>query len=500
MNESWAEFRRRIAEIEALAGAAGILEWDQQTYMPPGGAAHRGQQLATLSGISHARLVDLELGRIIEAVREVGEAEGDPVKIAAARMIGRRHERARRIPERLVREQAEAASEGFQAWMKAREERAFAPFLPALERLVRVTREIVACHAAAEEAGHPYDHLLAEFDPGSTTDELTPMFDRLAGELGALIEAIDGREGPAPLAVTVPRDRLAALNDRVARALGFRMEDGRIDEAQHPFTMGVGPHDVRLTTHLYEDDLLGTLGGTIHETGHGLYEQGIPDELAGTGLGTAAGLGLHESQSRFWENAIGRSLPFMRWLAPVIEEVTGQRIAPETLYGAANRVRPTLIRVMADEVTYNLHIIVRFKLETALVAGELEAADLPGAWDELYERIVRVRPADPVEGVLQDVHWSSGMFGYFPSYTIGNLYAAGFRKAMEADLPDLWEQVEAGRFEAILGWLRERVHRRGHMVDAPEIFRDAAGDRDPVADLVDTLWERQGRLYGVERG
>jgi len=288
------------------------------------------------------------------------------------------------------------------------------------------------------------------------------------------------------------------VSKRVLETMGFRPADGRLDEAQHPFTVGIGPHDVRLTTHYYTDDLLGTLGGTIHEGGHGLYEQGLPMAWARTGLATAASFGLHESQSRFWENAIGRSLPFFRWLEPLLKaEWPALDITAEQLYGAANRVQPDLIRIKADEATYNLHIIVRFQLETALLEGRLQVAELPDAWNDAYERIVTVRPTDVVDGVLQDVHWASGLFGYFPSYTMGNLYAASFRRQMELDVPEMWTLVERGDFAPILGWMRQKVHERGHIVDAPQIVRDAVGDRDPVADLVDHLRERQGALYGI---
>ena len=322
---------------------------------------------------------------------------------------------------------------------------------------------------------------------------------KIASELVPFVQAAAEREGPSGLeGVHVPAAALRLINDRVISALGFRTEDGRLDESQHPFTVGVGPHDVRLTTHIYEADLLATLGGTIHECGHGLYEQGIPDALLGTGLGEAAGVGLHESQSRFWENIIGRSEAFCRWLAPALREAHPDLdLTPDRLYGACNRVAPSLIRIKADEATYNLHILIRYQLETALLTGDLAVADAPAAWDEAYEKNLGVRPGDPTEGVLQDVHWASGYFAYFPSYTIGNLYAASFRARIEQDLPDMWDEVESGDFSAVLAWLREKVHTRGAEVDAPEIFRDAVGDRDPVADLMAHLRGRHGALYGM---
>ncbi len=295
----------------------------------------------------------------------------------------------------------------------------------------------------------------------------------------------------------VPHATLDQLNRSVVAALGFRMDDGRLDASQHPFTVGMHPGDVRLTTHSYETDLLGTLSGTIHETGHGLYEQGMPADLRGTGLCAAAGVGLHESQSRFWENHIGASAPFFAWLAPQLAAALGQGPKPWELYAAANRVQPSLIRVKADEATYNLHIIARYELEKQLIEGSLAVDELEEAWDAAYERLLGVRPTSPVEGVLQDVHWSSGYLGYFPSYTIGNLYAASFEAALVDAIPGMWEQVRDGDFGAILGWLRTHVHARGARVDAPQVFAEAVGDRDPVADLVRHLYRRHGNLLGL---
>ena len=281
-------------------------------------------------------------------------------------------------------------------------------------------------------------------------------------------------------------------------ALGFRATDGRLDEAEHPFTLGLSPGDVRLTTHYHTDNLLGTLSGTIHETGHGLYEQGLP-RRPGTLTDKAVGMGIHESQSRFWENTIGRSLPFCRWLSrQLAAQLSGPVPSPERLFGAANRVQPSLIRIMADETTYNLHIIVRFQLELALIQGTLEAADLPDAWADAYDRTLGVRPADLRTGVLQDVHWCSGLFGYFPSYTLGNLYASSFRYALEDAVPDLWSQIEAGDFAPTLAWLRTHIHSAGSLKDTPDLLADVIGtDRDPVADLVRHLSERHAQVAAL---
>jgi carboxypeptidase Taq len=488
---AWTSLKGRIAELEALEGVIQLLEWDQQTMMPSGGAPHRGNHLSTLSGLMHDKLADPSVGQWLHAL----EGESDPIREAAVRNLGRGHGRAVKVPTRLVADIATASNVGFGAWMAAREANDFSLFQSALERLVELRREEIDCQGPAE---NPYDHLLEQYDPGSTTAQLKPMFARLRTELAQFIDTVSDAEGPKAVSGQWDVDSQKAFSNEVLSAIGFRLNDGRLDAAEHPFTVGMGPGDVRLTTHLYADDLLGGLTGTIHEAGHGMYEQGLPTAHAGTGVAAAAGMGLHESQSRFWENVIGRSLPFFQWLVPRIQRhFPDDTLTAEDWFGHANRVERSLIRVQADEATYNLHIIIRFELELALLNGELSVAELPDAWNAAYKDLLGITPESPAEGVLQDVHWSNGLFGYFPSYTIGNLYAASFRYQMESDVPDLWDRVASGDFGPVLSWLRDKVHRHGHVVDAPEIFRQAVGDRDPVADLMAHLNGRQGRLYGV---
>ncbi len=487
---AWASLTGRVAELEALGGVVQLLEWDQQTMMPSGGGPHRGAQLSTLTGLMHDRLSDPAVGQWLGALAN----DQDPVRAAAVRNVRRDHERAVKVPTRLVAEIAAASNSGFAAWMTAREANDFAPFHDALEHLVRLRREEIA---ALGPADHPYDHLLDQYDPGSTTEQLVPMFARLRSELATFIAEVSDQTGPAEVTGTWDIQGQKSLSDVVISAMGFRLSDGRLDPSEHPFTVGMGTGDVRLTTHLYEDDLLGGLTGTVHEAGHGMYEQGLPSNHAGTGVATAAGMGLHESQSRFWENVIGRSLPFFQWLEPLIREQWPESTASaEDWFGHANRVERSFIRVQADEATYNLHIIIRFELELKLLSGELAVADLPEAWNAAYTDLMGITPSTPNEGVLQDVHWSNGLFGYFPSYTIGNLYASSFRYQMESDIPDMWDRVARGDFAPILGWLRDKVHRHGHLLDAPDIFAAAVGDRDPVADLMAHLRGRQGALYG----
>lgn len=492
-SDSFGELRAHVRRIETLSGIEGTLDWDQQTMMPPKAAALRGEQQALVAGLAHEHISDPR----IEGWLADLEGTEDPVRAAAERNLGRTYRREKRVPADLVDALARAKSEGFGVWVAAKKSDDWASFRPKLEQLVSLSRQRAA---AIDPDRHPYEVLLEEFDPGTTVASLRDTFGRLRDGLVPLLEAIAGAPALPAVDRTFDVAGQEALHREVAAALGYDFEAGRLDPAEHPFTSGMGPGDVRITTRLAPDDFFGGLGSTVHETGHALYEQGLPHAHRGTTVAEAASFGLHESQSRFWENTIGRSEAFFRWLAPKLPgHFEGATPDASALYRAANRVEPSLIRVEADEVTYNLHIVVRFELELALFEGTLAVADLPAAWNEKYAEYLGVTPPDDTRGVLQDVHWSSGAFGYFPSYTLGNLYAASMGRAIEAALPDLWDRVADGDFAPILGWLRERVHARGHLLEAPEIVREAVGERDHVADLLGYLWSRHGALYGVSR-
>lgn len=491
----WSALVAHLTEVEILEGVMGVLGWDEQTYMPPKAAALRGSQQALLARLQHERLTDERIGRWLELLE--GSHDADPVRAACARNLGRLYRREKRVPPALVDQLARARSEGFQAWIEAKKTARFERFAPILERLLDLSLQ--RAHAI-DRSRHPYEVLLEQYDPGTSVEGLRTMFARLRSGLVPLIEAIAARPQQPALAGRWDLGRQWALHREVAAALGYDFAGGRLDASEHPFTTGQGPGDVRITAHLLEHDLPSGLGGTIHETGHALYEQGLPSEHVGTTVREAASFGLHESQSRFWENFIGRSRAFATWLTGVVQRHFPEAsLEPERLYRALNRVEPGLIRVSADEVTYNLHIIIRFEIELALFEGTLAVRELPEVWNAKYREYLGVSPPDDAQGVLQDVHWSSGSFGYFPSYTLGNLYAASFGAAMLGDVPDLWSRVERGDFAPILGWLRERVHRKGHLEEAPQIVRAAVGERDHVADLLSYLWGRHGALYGVQR-
>lgn len=489
---TFAALRAHLSEIELLDGIAGTLGWDEQTYLPKSAAELRGAQTALLSRLSHERLTDPRIEGWLAALDG-----SDPIQAACARNLGRSYRRERRVSASLVERTAIARSEGFAAWVEAKKSADFARFLPSLTKLLELSLE----RARAIDGGrHPYEVLLEQYDPGTSVESLRATFARLREALVPLLRAIQEKPAPKKLDQRFPEEAQWKLSKGIAAALGYDFDGGRIDAAEHPFSTGLGKGDVRITTHLFEDDLLGGLGSTIHETGHALYEQGLPHQHAGTTVREAASYGLHESQSRFWENYVGRSRAFCRFLVPRLAEAfPGVRLDEDTLFRALNRVEPGLVRVTADEVTYNLHIIVRFELELALFEGSLKPADVPAAWNEKYRTYLGLTPDSDAKGCLQDVHWSAGLFGYFPSYTLGNLYAASMGRTLRRTLPDFDARIERGDFAPILGWLREHVHHVGHLHEAPEIVRAAVGERDHVADLTDYLWERMGEAYGVRR-
>lgn len=487
-DDAWNRLTTRLQEVADLDGISGVLGWDQHVWMPPGGAGYRGRQRALLSRLRHERLADPTIGDWLATLADDPGSMADPVRAAAVRNLSRHHARVTRLPARLVEAQARAHADTFQAWRAARDTGDDDALLQGLQTVFSLAREEAAC---VDPDKPPYDVLIAPYDPGRGSAELTALFDRLVDGLTALLDALD-QPSAAPPPLPLPVDVQRRVHRRVLVGLGFDMQRGRLDEAPHPFTMGIGPRDVRLTTRYAADDLLPGLLGTVHEAGHGMYEQGLPEDLRGTTIDSAASTGMHESQSRFWENVIGRSMPFMQWLAGLIQDEGGGRIDPVDLHASANRVRRSLIRVDADEVTYNLHIAFRYQLELALLDDRLAVMDLPDAWDDACQRTVGARPADAAQGYLQDMHWSTGLIGYFPSYTLGNLYAAAFSARMQQDLPTMWDDVAAGQLGGILGWLRDRVHRRGHLLDAPDLLAQVCGPIDPVDAFLAHLRRRHG--------
>jgi len=491
-----------MAELADLRNVSQLLDWDQQTMMPPRGALSRAEAAATIQRISHEMFVADETGRLIEAAADrLNGAGPESDEAATVRVLRRRWEKARRVPGRLAADLTRAASVGQQAWIVARAESDFEGFMPYLERNFDLVRRYIDCFDDVECA---YDPLIDDYEPGARTADVQRVFDELKAELRVLIAAVGdhaSRVDDSCLHSHYPVERQRELVMWLLGLMGFDPGSWRLDDAVHPFAAGFGNRDVRITTRWDEWFLPTSMYGAMHECGHGLYEEGVAQTLQRTPLGHPESLGLHESQSRLWENMVGRGSPFCRVLAPRIAETFGGAVAAldgETLYRAVNKVSPSLIRVEADEVTYNLHIILRFELEQELVDGRLTIRDLPEAWNARYKEYLGVEVPDAAQGVLQDVHWAAGLIGYFPTYALGNLIAGQLFERAHADLSDLDAQLAAGQLHGLREWLREHVHRYGAKFSTNELLERVVGGPIEVGPFVGYLKRKLGQVYDLD--
>ncbi len=496
-----AELRERVGEIVDLVQVTAVLGWDQETMMPPRGATFRATQQATVQGVLHERLTHPRIGELLSALEEdVAAGALSEIESGIVRVVRRDYDRATKLPASLVRELALATTEGLESWRRAREASRWVDFAPDLSRIVDLKRQEAACIGYKDT---PYDALLDEFEPGATTAQLRALFDDLRRETVALLARIDSSSRTLDRsAIERPFDipRQLTFTEFILRQMGFDFEAGRQDLSTHPFTTSFGPTDVRLTTRVDDHDLAVALYASIHEGGHGLYEQGLPVSLARSGVGDSASLGIHESQSRLWENFIGRSEPFWRFALPTLRETfPGQvdDVTPRAMVAAVSRVGRSLIRVEADEVTYNLHIIIRFEIERRLIGGEVGVADLPALWNDLTREYLGLTPPDDRQGVLQDTHWAAGLLGYFPTYSLGNVYGAQLWSTLRQVIPDLDDRLAAGDFGIVLSWLRENIHARGRLDLPGQLIERATGEAPNPRYLVSYLSDKYGALYGV---
>jgi carboxypeptidase Taq len=484
-------------EIYDLYTAEEMLRWDQETMMPTTGHDRRGPVVATIAGLRHRLVTAPELRAAVEA----GLEQADPQSLDREQLVIalREIERATRIPERLVQALAAASSAGVQTWQRARTEKSFALFAPALERIVELRREEAQIRGVGD---HPYDGLLDEYEPGLRTARLTPLFDTLAKEMAAMVEAAAGSGVDVDESValgTFPHEAQREFGLWAARQIGFDFDRGRLDLSAHPFCTGLDPGDVRLTWRYRGNDFRPGLFGILHEAGHGMYEQGLPVELRRTPLGLVRSSSIHESQSRLWENQVGRHRGFWAFATERFREhfPAAATAGEEELWRAVNRVAPGPIRVDADEITYIPHILVRFRLEVALIGGELSVADLREAWNEGYRELLGIDLRDDAEGVLQDIHWATGLFGYFPTYALGSLASAQLFAAAQRDLGDLGRQFSRGELAGLLQWLREHVHRHGCRYTADELLERATGSPLVPEPFLEYARGKVDALYGV---
>ena len=495
------ELIRRSRERAVLGSCSALLGWDEQTYLPRGGSTFRGDQMALLAGLSHERATDPQVGELLDQVEQSTIVE-DPLSPESAnlREWRRSYDRVTKLPRTLVEELARTTSIAQQEWVEARKSNGFAHFRPWLAKIIGLKRQEAAC---LMPGGVAYDALLDEFEPGATTRDLTTLFESLRRGLVPLVASIAGStRGPRAgvLDGDYPIDRQKVFGEAVASAIGFDFERGRLDTAAHPFCSGIGPGDVRITTRYDPRDFTSAFFGILHEVGHGLYEQGLDPARHGEPLGESVSLGVHESQSRLWENAVGRTRAFWEHWLPLARRIFREPLHAvdlDTFHAAINRVEPSLIRVEADEVTYNLHILIRFELEQALIGGDLAVDDLPGAWNAKYREYLGIEPPDDARGCLQDIHWSAGLIGYFPTYTLGNLYAAQLYAKADAELGGLDAAFARGDFAGLLGWLRDKIHKNGQRLRANDLIQLAANSTIDHEPLLQSLRTKYGPIYGV---
>jgi carboxypeptidase Taq len=472
--------------------------------MPPGGIEHRSRQLALLASLVHERRTHPRVGELLAECESDRSLTEDPASDSAAnlREIRRDYDRATKLPADLVSEIARSRSVAEHEWAEARARSDFSLFLPHLERNVELSRRAAECLGWAP-GGEPWDALADDYEPGLTAAGVEAVFTPLRDALQTLVSDLMGgprRPSEAIQGLEVPVEAQKGFVRRVAEAMGFDFSRGRIDTTVHPFCSGSHPGDVRITTRYAPDKFFDALASTMHEAGHGLYEQGLPAHHNGTPLGSAISLGLHESQSRMWENFVGRSLAFWRWCLPEAKKAVGAPVAHLTVdevYEGMNTVRPNLIRVEADEATYNLHIMVRFELERALLSGDLAPADVPHEWNRRYKEYLDVDVPDDARGCLQDVHWSAALFGYFPTYTLGNLYAAQIYAKATDDIPGLEDGFARGDLLPLKEWLNGNVHAHGGRYLAADLCERVTGRPLGAGPLLDHLNAKLRPLYGV---
>jgi len=491
--DTYGQFLDHVKRMTNVGNAAGILNWDQQVMMPDAGTPARSKQTAALSAVRHDLLTSDDLASHLE---DLDDADLDPEQAAVVREIRRRHERAVRVPGDLVEEISETTSNALPAWEQAKVDDDFDSFEPTLERIVDLKRRY-AEHLDPDR--DPYEVLFEDYEPYLELDTAERILEELRAELVPLIADIEDSDADLadPFEGTYDEKRQEDLVRTALDTLGYDWNRGRLDTAPHPFSMGT-QFDARVTTRFTPDDPLDALGSTIHEFGHATYTLGLPQDEYGTPLGESRDLTVHESQSRLWENHVGRSRPFWELFAPTVDDHLGTGLAPRELYEAANQIYPdNLIRVEADELTYHLHIILRFEIERDLVRGDLDVAEVPAVWNDRMDEYLGVRPDTDAEGCLQDIHWTNGAFGYFPTYSLGSVLAAQLFAAAEADLGSLDDRIREGEFEPLQDWLTDRVHRHGCRYTTDELIREATGE-DLTADyFLEYARGKFGDLYAL---
>ena len=500
MEEKFKQLKNLLAEISDLVAASALMGWDQQVNMAPGAAEDRGAQISTLERIIHIKATSQELGGLITDLEgEVQKLDADSDNARLVKVARRDYDKRTKVPTEYVAEMARVSSVAQTVWEKAKKESNFSLFQPHLEKLVGLRRQYADFFAPYT---HIYDPLLDDFEPGLKTADVKSIFDGLRPKQVALIQAISQKPqmDSSFLKLNYPEKGQLDFGREVITSFGYDWDHGRQDKSVHPFTTGFGLNDVRITTRVNQDYLNPALFGTMHECGHAMYEQGIDKKYNRTSLAGGASMAVHESQSRMWENLVGRSLAFWKHFYPRLQKFFPSQLGSidlDTFYKGVNIVEPSMIRVEADEATYNLHIMLRLELEIALMEGGLSVSDLPAAWNTKFNEYLGTTPRNDAEGVLQDVHWSFGGFGYFPTYALGNLVASQLWESMYKELPDVEQQIERGEFQGLLDWLRKNVHQYGAKYEPQELVQKVTGSKISPEPYIRYLEDKFGSIYGL---
>ena len=500
MEEKFKQLKNLLAEISDLVAASALMGWDQQVNMAPGAAEDRGAQISTLERIIHIKATSQELGGLITDLEgEVQKLDADSDNARLVKVARRDYDKRTKVPTEYVAEMARVSSVAQTVWEKAKKESNFSLFHPHLEKLVGLRRQYADFFAPYT---HIYDPLLDDFEPGLKTADVKSIFDGLRPKQVALIQAISQKPqmDSSFLKLNYPEKGQLDFGREVITSFGYDWDHGRQDKSVHPFTTGFGLNDVRITTRVNQDYLNPALFGTMHECGHAMYEQGIDKKYNRTSLAGGASMAVHESQSRMWENLVGRSLAFWKHFYPRLQKFFPSQLGNidlDTFYKGVNIVEPSMIRVEADEATYNLHIMLRLELEIALMEGGLSVSDLPAAWNTKFNEYLGTTPRNDAEGVLQDVHWSFGGFGYFPTYALGNLVASQLWESMYKELPDVEQQIERGEFQGLLDWLRKNVHQYGAKYEPQELVQKVTGSKISPEPYIRYLEDKFGSIYGL---
>jgi carboxypeptidase Taq len=496
------ELKKRLVELSHLSSALSVLHWDLEVNMPPKGAPLRAATISELSGMLHAKFITIDHDNLLSDLKKKVDSEeetGDTAVII--NNIWRDYIREKKLPGDFVREMAETTSRAQIEWIKARQQSNFKLFEPWLKKIVDLKRKEAKLIGYKES---PYDALLDAHEPGMTTAEAAQILNDLKDFLVPFLKRIKASKkkiNRKKLEGKFPIPDQKAFNELIAREIGFDLEAGKIDISAHPFTITFNPSDVRFTTRYDEHDLGVAIGSTIHEAGHGMYEQGLLAEHFGTPLSEAISLGVHESQSRLWENMVGKSPEFWNYMYAKLRKAFPKpfsKISVQEFYDALNLVTPSLIRVEADEVTYNLHIIIRFEIEKELIEGSIEVKDAPNVWNDKVKNYLGLKVPNNAEGILQDVHWSHGAFGYFPTYSFGTMYAAQFFATLEKDIPDIKKKISNGEFKSVLNWLRKKIHIHGKRFTADELSKEVTGESLNAQYFKDYITKKFSKIYNLK--